>query len=81
MGKPLVVLGGKSLYNYDTESIKENTDKSDYKKKKNFHIVKHTGNKSKTRTEGNICNSHYKELISLKHKMHLDIKTNNPILK
>ena len=32
MGKPLVVLGGKSLYNYDTESIKENTDKSDYKK-------------------------------------------------
>lgn len=35
MGKPLVVLRGKSLYNYDTESIKENTDKSDYKKKKN----------------------------------------------
>ena len=51
MGKPLVVLGGKSLYNYDTESIKENTDKSDYKKKKkiqNFHIAKHTVNKQKT---------------------------------
>ena len=28
MGKPLVVLRGKSLYNYDTESIKENTDKT-----------------------------------------------------
>lgn len=38
MGKPLVVLGGKSLYNYDTESIKENTDKSDYKKKKKYKI-------------------------------------------
>ena len=50
MGKPLVVLRGKSLYNYDTESIKENTDKSDYKKKKiqNFHIAKHTVNKQKT---------------------------------
>ena len=51
MGKPLVVLGGKSLYNYDTESIKENTDKSDYKKYiyiQNFHIAQHTVNKQKT---------------------------------
>ena len=49
MGKPLVVLGGKSLYNYDTESIKENTDKSDYKKKKKFpHSKTHWKQKQNT---------------------------------
>lgn len=51
MGKPLVVLGWKSLYNYDTESIKENTDKSDYKKKKNTkfpHSKTHWKQKQKT---------------------------------
>lgn len=61
-----------------------NTDKFDYKKIQNFHIAKPTVNKIKRQTEGNICNSHHKELISLIHKKHLHIdkkKTNNPILK